>query len=446
MRAITEIKIRRYTVIFLLLGLLTCTGSPSPRAMNYYVRPSGDNANSGTVAEPFETIEHAIYVLEAGDTLYIGEGTYHEGELYPSVNATPGNPVTIRNIPGETPVLDGQSTLWNFVELIEKDGFVFEGLTLQGYKSGALSCRHTGYVAIRRCILRRNGTGGIELNYASYPHAAYDAHMTVEDCVCYENGWGDGWASGIHLNNKSQGGANSHHVIQRNICYNNYDGSDHHTDGNGIMFDMGGGGSALIANNLCYNNGGAGIRVMDGTALVLNNTCYRNGWDPDNPYQPPEIELIERHLSGSVVGTIVRNNILWARSKREFYGAWYGGPFGLDTAAQSDFVFDHNLLWSDTPAEASMEAWMLQCVSGNPFFETCKADDARISINGALFLDMEAENYNFHLTNDSPAVDLGSPEQAPADDLDNTPRDASPDAGAYERGLETTRAAQWYAY
>ena len=48
----------------------------------YYVAPStsgGSNSNAGTsLAAPFETLEHAINQLTAGDILYIREGTYRE--------------------------------------------------------------------------------------------------------------------------------------------------------------------------------------------------------------------------------------------------------------------------------------------------------------------------------------------------------------------------------
>lgn len=332
------------TVLAVSLVALAAAFVDTASATDFYVRPSGDDSGSGTQAQPFATVGRGLDALGPGDTLLIGAGVYHEGDFCPEVPATPNDPVTIRNVPGERPVLDGDYRRWQFVELVEQDGFVFRGLRMRCYRSCGISLRHCGYVTIAGCESYDNGAGGIELNHASFPGADYDAHITVEGCVCYRNGWGRGWSSGIHLNNKGEGGVDSHHIIRRNTCFNNADGSDHHTDGNGIMFDVGGGGSCLIENNVCYNNGGAGIRVMDGRANVVNNTCYRNGWDRQNAYRPPELELIERWMPGAVAGSVVRNNILWARRSVAFEGERYGGPFGLDDVDAGSIVFDHNLL------------------------------------------------------------------------------------------------------
>ncbi len=422
------------TLAFLFVSLAGMV--PVSTATEYYVRPppQGSDAWPGTSAQPFATVERGLQAVQPGDTLYIGEGIYYEGEFYPETNASPDQPITIRNVPGENPVLDGELYRVQFVELIELDGYVFEGLTIRNYYDIGISCVHTGYVTVRRCVCHGNGSAGIAMNYASYPHAPYDAHMVVEDNVCYENGWSVGWASGIHINNKEQGGSNSAHVIRRNICYNNVDASEYHTDGNGIMFDVGGGGTCLIENNLSFNNGGAGIRAMDGRVTIINNTCFRNGWDTNNDYQPPEIELIERHTPGAVVGSVVRNNLIWARPMREFDGEFCGGTFGTEGVSVGDFVFDHNVLWSDVPAEVVIEAWMAECQKAAPVFVSTSLDNDLKMIHGAMFLDMNVADYDFQLRANSPGIDAGSTLEAPETDLDGTPRpwSAGYDVGAYE--------------
>ncbi|MGL4632178.1 MAG: Ig-like domain-containing protein, partial [Leadbetterella sp.] len=87
-------------------------------------------------------------------------------------------------------------------------------------------------------------------------------------------------------------------IIRGNICYDNkceldfyynengtvYQ-SDNPTDGNGIILDLfdndGGnpkyGKRVLVENNVCYNNGGAGIKSYKSSlARIVNNTCYQN--------------------------------------------------------------------------------------------------------------------------------------------------------------------------
>ena len=45
---------------------------------DYFVANDGDNANPGTLAAPFRTIQHAASVMTAGDTAYIRGGIYRE--------------------------------------------------------------------------------------------------------------------------------------------------------------------------------------------------------------------------------------------------------------------------------------------------------------------------------------------------------------------------------
>jgi len=59
---------------------LYCTlgdAAPAPGA-EYYVATTGSDANAGTLAEPFATIQHAADVMEPGDTCYIRGGVYRE--------------------------------------------------------------------------------------------------------------------------------------------------------------------------------------------------------------------------------------------------------------------------------------------------------------------------------------------------------------------------------
>ena len=44
----------------------------------YYVAPTGDNENPGTLDDPWQTIQKAAETLVAGDTVYIRAGTYFE--------------------------------------------------------------------------------------------------------------------------------------------------------------------------------------------------------------------------------------------------------------------------------------------------------------------------------------------------------------------------------
>ena len=65
----------RYPVAILVLAFVWC--SVDVQAGTYYVRKSGNDGNSGTTpAQAFLTIKKAATVASAGDTVYVGAGTY----------------------------------------------------------------------------------------------------------------------------------------------------------------------------------------------------------------------------------------------------------------------------------------------------------------------------------------------------------------------------------
>lgn len=66
----------------------------------------GDDADDGSEAKPWRTINHALPQLEPGDTLYLRGGSYFEN-VYCAVAGLPGKPITIRSYPGESATIDG---------------------------------------------------------------------------------------------------------------------------------------------------------------------------------------------------------------------------------------------------------------------------------------------------------------------------------------------------
>lgn len=364
----------------------------------WFVSPQGDDQNPGTRAAPFRTLSRAAASVAPGDNVWIAGGVYEE-----SVTVKGGREdawVSFRNLPGEQPVLEGGAKLDNGF-LIHQTGYVeIRGIAARNFRYNGISCRETGPVIVRACELYRNGSAGLALNYS-----ALTAQLLVEDNVTYENGWGYGWASGIHLNNKLQGDQVVH-IIRRNVSYNNFDGSQHHTDGNGLMFDLGGTGSfCLIESNICYNNGGRGINVLDGTAYVLHNTTYRNGWDTSFEWAAAEI-AVANHYRNEAGFSVVRNNIMWARPKVR----GYGGVLHLVRGARPDL--SGNLAWSDIPEEAltvpqnALPEGAAAAVAPLEFI-AARQDNDFVAIHGRLFLNMDPAHYDLRLRQWPPQAPAG---------------------------------------
>ena len=106
-------KILSITIILFLISYLSALGQTT-----YYVSNSiGDDiTGNGSIDSPFETIGKAISEIDAGDTVIIRGGLYHEEILINNFNSSNSSPTLIKNFAGETVVIDGTIEIlgqWN---------------------------------------------------------------------------------------------------------------------------------------------------------------------------------------------------------------------------------------------------------------------------------------------------------------------------------------------
>src|SRR4029077_14366710 len=113
------------------LTIMEATGS------KFYVATTGsDTTGTGTLANPWRTINHGIAAanggagLKPGDTLYVRGGTYAEAlNNMPLGSGTGWNaPVTIAAYPGETPIIEPGSGLFVLFLNQNLSYVVFQGL------------------------------------------------------------------------------------------------------------------------------------------------------------------------------------------------------------------------------------------------------------------------------------------------------------------------------
>jgi lipopolysaccharide exporter len=76
----------------------------------FYVAPGGSDAGPGTLRRPFGTLAHALRRLRHGQRLYVRGGIYDERVKLVTAPGRRGARISVRNYPGERPVLHGQ--LW----------------------------------------------------------------------------------------------------------------------------------------------------------------------------------------------------------------------------------------------------------------------------------------------------------------------------------------------
>lgn len=86
----------------------------------YYVATDGSDLNAGTITSPWRTIGKGLTSLSAGDTLVVRGGTYAERIQSPPLRpGTSSSRITVRNYPGERPVIEGllwlrSASYWTF--------------------------------------------------------------------------------------------------------------------------------------------------------------------------------------------------------------------------------------------------------------------------------------------------------------------------------------------
>ena len=92
----------RHCTMMMVLFALVIGVSLDAMSRVYYVSPSGNDGNAGTLANPWRTISKAGAGLQAGDTVLVRAGVYHE-RVQISNSGTLVAPIVYRAYPGEKP-------------------------------------------------------------------------------------------------------------------------------------------------------------------------------------------------------------------------------------------------------------------------------------------------------------------------------------------------------
>ena len=409
----------------------------------YYVAPGGSDDGPGTIQRPWRTIQHAADTLTAGDTVYIRAGTYHERVL-PQHSGSPGNEITYAAYPGETAIIDGTSIalpddLAGLFEIAGRSYIRVSGLRVINAgpfaNNAAILVSDSSHISIENCatfhiassgigvwssqqiVIRGNtveqaGLGGGQECITVAGTSDFEVlNNTVTDCQ----------KEGIDAKDGSSNGRITHNTVNRpravGIYVDAWDRPTHdiivsrnlvfgsvESAGFAIASEMGGLLSNIrLENNLACHNHAHGIEIsyccsashpMD-TIVIINNTLYDNGigWGGG---------IIADNAQAQNV--VIRNNI--ASQNRTFQLA-----VAADVPA-SNVTVDHNLI--DDYRGYEDEVHGEDYVEGDPWF-------------------VDPAHGDFHLQPGSPAVDVGSADDAPSVDLDGDPR---PAGAGYDIGAD----------
>lgn len=402
----------------------------------YYIAPTGNDANAGTVAAPWATLAKAAATMTAGDLLYIRAGTYTLTATIAPKSGSAGRPITYAGYPGERATIDGGTgTIMSFSgrSYLTLDGLRF---TTAATKVGASMFDLTSSRSVS--FLNCEFFGMPPENPASNENSSVIRCMRSSgfswDCTFRNNYFHDNLSPAIRTyttngwiieNNtfvrclEAIGGkdAPNNMLVRRNLI----------VGGDKAFYFSGQGGSnnVTITENIVINTGigfeigglGTGGNLRESTFL-FNNTFFNVGnlimvWDDD-------YTTAQNYYNNVFYATLPSDRSGGSDSAGRFARmSWYAStPIATD-----DYAIDYNLLQipSTDPSDRfvvagqryqTLEAWRaafpgfdIHSISGDPLF-------------------VDAVGGDFHLQPTSPCKTTG--------------RDGV-DMGAYPRGNDGTR-------
>jgi parallel beta-helix repeat protein len=436
--------------IFASLLILVLTVA-SGYGAEYFVSKTGNDANPGTEAQPWKTIQKAANTLVAGDTVYIKAGTYNE-RVIPQNSGTAGNYIIYTPYSNDKVIIDGSGINlpydWGgLVDISGKSYIKISGLQIKNAgpndNNQGILVDNCSYITIENNYTYKTTSSGIGVWNSD--NITIDGNEVVlacndgeQECITvavtgnfviknnhvHDSGPGTIGGEGIDAKDGSYNGKiyNNHvHDMERLGIYvdawdkptyniNIYNNIVHDINGNDCYTLASEGGGLLenitLYNNIGYNadengitisfNGDVAVQPMK-DITIINNTLYKNGspnWG-----------------GGMVVGNadiqnlVIRNNIV----SQNIYYQIEVEP----NVPMQQLTVDHNLI--DGFRDYDDEIKGSDAVEGDPLF-------------------VDASNADFHLTGNSPAIDAGSTAGAPGTDYDgNTrPQGAGYDIGAFE--------------
>lgn len=407
---------------------------PNP---DYFVAPpvdGGDDANDGSAAHPWATLQHAADSVAAGDTVVVRPGQYAGFMLQRS--GTPGQPITFSaeleaQITSRNPTTDDGINIENWgdggpdsVHDIVIDGFTVSGIGRAGIRIVGSDTDPGHDIVIRNNACLDNGVWGILSGFVD--------DLTVEGNACQ----GSIEQHGIYLSNSGDG-----NIVRGNYCAGNHDcgiqlNADVSMGGDGTM------SNAVIEYNTCANNGtGGGAAInLDGVAdsLIRCNLLYDNhaggiviyngdgqGSQNNRAINNTVVQAADGRwamLVGSSPGNRLRNNIL--HSYHPTRGAiTVTDPLGLN-GLDSDYNIVIDRFSPDDSSVINLAQWRTQT-----------GQDLHSAVSGIDEVFYNAGSNQYFLKPNSPAIDFGANDPDNPDfDWDGTarPLGAAIDAGAYE--------------
>ena len=241
----------RHVLMVSLCVLLWAVGLP---AAQFYVAPNATGSGNGSFGNPWplQTALTNTPALKPGDTVWLRGGTY-QGCFSSSLTGAPGNPIIVRQYPGERATIDSASTNQNKVAFTINGawawywGFeVMDSATNRAAADGSdgRGCGVNIFGSNTKCINLVVHDNGVGIGTWSD-----STNSEIAGCISYHNGWQGpapdrGHGHGIYAQNR--GGTK---IFRDNIVFNQFGYGFHiYTEGGDID-------GMDLEGNVVFNNG-----------------------------------------------------------------------------------------------------------------------------------------------------------------------------------------------
>jgi hypothetical protein len=104
---------------------------PLTAQTSYFINPAGNDANPGTLNQPWQTIQHAANTVAPGSVVQIMAGTYNE-KVSINVSGTSQSRIVFQNYSGQQVILDGTNIAGNaMIEIVNQSYITIRGLVIR---------------------------------------------------------------------------------------------------------------------------------------------------------------------------------------------------------------------------------------------------------------------------------------------------------------------------